>query len=36
MRIVVANIEINVSSQKIVQAFTDAELLKGWWGVERS
>lgn len=36
MRNVKSNIEIAVAPEKVILAFTDAELLKGWWGVERS
>jgi hypothetical protein len=36
MRKVEANIVISVSPREAILAFTDAELLKGWWGVERS
>lgn len=35
MRYVESNIEIAVSPDKVIQAFINAELLKGWWGVER-
>ncbi len=35
MRKVEAAIEINASSSKVFDAFTEPELLKGWWGVER-
>jgi hypothetical protein len=30
-----AGIEINASSSKVFDAFTEPQLLKGWWGVER-
>jgi hypothetical protein len=36
LRNVESNIEIAVAPEKVMLAFTDAELLKGWWGVERS
>jgi uncharacterized protein YndB with AHSA1/START domain len=36
MRSVRCNIEIAASPDKIIGAFTVAEKLKGWWGVERS
>jgi uncharacterized protein YndB with AHSA1/START domain len=36
MRNVEANIETNVSAEKVILAFTDAELLRGWWGVEKT
>lgn len=36
MRNVECTIEINTSPEKIIQSFTDADMLKGWWGVEKS
>jgi uncharacterized protein YndB with AHSA1/START domain len=36
MRNVESNIEIAIAPEKVILAFTDAELLRGWWGVERS
>lgn len=36
MKTVDCNIEINIAPEKIIQAFTDAAILKGWWGVEKS
>lgn len=36
MRFVDAEIAINIAPKQGVDAFTDPELLKGWWGVERS
>jgi uncharacterized protein YndB with AHSA1/START domain len=36
MRHVKSQIEIAVLPEKVILAFTDKELLKGWWGVERS
>jgi uncharacterized protein YndB with AHSA1/START domain len=36
MRKVEVNIDINTQPEKIIQAFTDPEMLRGWWGVERA
>lgn len=36
MRKVEVNIEIAATPEMIIQAFTDHEMLRGWWGVERS
>ncbi|MGQ0738349.1 MAG: SRPBCC family protein [Bacteroidota bacterium] len=36
MRTVDCRIEINSAPETIIQAFTGAEMLKGWWGVEKS
>jgi uncharacterized protein YndB with AHSA1/START domain len=36
MRNVESQIEIAVLPEKVILAFTDAELLHDWWGVERS
>ena len=36
MRTVDCKIDITTSTEKIIQAFTDSEMLKGWWGVEKS
>jgi uncharacterized protein YndB with AHSA1/START domain len=36
MRNVESQLEIAVLPEKVILAFTDAELLRGWWGVERS
>ncbi len=36
MRKVSCQTEINVSPEKVIQAFTNSDKLKGWWGVERS
>ena len=36
MRTVSCNIEIAVSPEKVIRAFTDSHMLKGWWGVEKS
>jgi uncharacterized protein YndB with AHSA1/START domain len=36
LRNVECEIEIQVSPTRVISAFTDPELLKGWWGVERS
>ncbi len=36
MRSVRCNTEIAVSPEKIIRAFTDPVVLKGWWGVEKS
>jgi hypothetical protein len=36
MRTVDCNIEIKVSPEKIISAFTDEQLLQGWWGVEKT
>ena len=36
MRKVEASIEINVPPRRVIQAFTDTELLRGWWSVERA
>jgi uncharacterized protein YndB with AHSA1/START domain len=36
MRTVDCHIEINTIAGKIIQAFTDPSMLKGWWGVEKS
>ena len=36
MRSVEVNIDIKVKPEKIIRAFTDPEMLLGWWGVERS
>ncbi|HEY6504702.1 MAG TPA: SRPBCC domain-containing protein [Chitinophagaceae bacterium] len=35
MRTVGSDIEMAVSPEKIILAFTDDELLRNWWGVER-
>ena len=35
MRVVNCNIFINTGPEKIISAFTYAEKLKDWWGVER-
>jgi len=36
MRAVICDIEIETHPGKIIRAFTDAEMLRGWWGVEKS
>lgn len=36
MRKVEVNIEIAVPPETLIRAFTDPELLRGWWGVERA
>ncbi len=36
MRKVITKIDIRASAEKIMSAFTDPDMLKGWWGVERS
>lgn len=36
MRKVEVNIEIAVPPATVIRAFTDKEMLSGWWGVERS
>lgn len=36
MRKVEVNIEIAVAPEMIIRAFTDPEMLRGWWGVERA
>ena len=36
MRRVESDIEIIVSPEKAIRAFTDPALLKSWWGVEKS
>ncbi len=36
MRTVSCNIEITVSPEKVIRAFTNSHTLKGWWGVEQS
>ncbi|MBL7742621.1 MAG: SRPBCC domain-containing protein [Chitinophagaceae bacterium] len=36
MRNIESDIVIAVSPEKAIRAFTDAALLKGWWGVEMS
>lgn len=36
MRKVEVNIHIAVPPATVIQAFTDSEMLSGWWGVERS
>ncbi len=33
---VALTIKINVTSDRVIAAFTNPEMLKGWWGVERS
>ena len=35
MRKVEANIEINAAPTRVLSAFTNPTMLKGWWGVER-
>lgn len=35
MRTVNCDIEIKTSPEKIISAFTDTQMLKGWWGVEK-
>ena len=35
MRKVEANIEIKASPIRVLSAFTDPKMLKGWWGVKR-
>lgn len=35
MRTVECAMEISVAPQKIISAFTDLEMLKGWWSVEK-
>lgn len=36
MRNVESDIAIAVSPEKVIRGFTDADMLKSWWGVERS
>ena len=36
MRNVSCNIEIAVLPEKVIRAFTDSQMLKGWWGVDQS
>lgn len=36
MKVVDCRIEINASHEKIIQAFTNEQMLKSWWGVEKS
>ena len=36
MKKVEATIQINVPPQKVIQAFVNAEMLRGWWSVERA
>src|SRR3989338_10519334 len=36
MRTVEATVHINSTTQRALDAFTDPELLRGWWGVERA
>lgn len=36
MKSVETAIEIDVQPEKVILAFIDAKLLKGWWGVEKS
>ncbi|MCW5909692.1 MAG: SRPBCC domain-containing protein [Cyclobacteriaceae bacterium] len=36
MKKVEASIDINTSPEKIIQAFTDSDMLRGWWSVERT
>ena len=36
MRKVEVNIEIAVPPETVIRAFTDPEMLSGWWGVERA
>jgi uncharacterized protein YndB with AHSA1/START domain len=36
MKFVDCTIEIKTSPVKIIRAFTIEEILKGWWGVEKS
>ncbi|MBI3112412.1 MAG: SRPBCC domain-containing protein [Ignavibacteriales bacterium] len=36
MRSVHSTIEINISPNKVLDAFTEFDLLKDWWGVERA
>lgn len=36
MRTVDCYIEINTTTEKIIRAFTDPAMLKGWWDVEKT
>ena len=36
MRKVEVTIQINVPPSRVIQAFTDFEMLRGWWSVERA
>lgn len=36
MRKVEVHIEIAASPERVIRAFTDPEMLRGWWGVERA
>lgn len=36
MRKVESSININCSAEKIIDAFTEFEMLRGWWGVKRA
>ncbi|MBX2965287.1 MAG: SRPBCC domain-containing protein [Cyclobacteriaceae bacterium] len=36
MRKVKASIDINTPPEKIIQAFTDSDMLRDWWSVERT
>jgi uncharacterized protein YndB with AHSA1/START domain len=36
MKKVEVSIETSVSPEKVIEAFMDADMLRGWWGVERS
>jgi uncharacterized protein YndB with AHSA1/START domain len=36
MRTVDCHIEINSTTEKIIQAFIEPAMLKGWWGVEKT
>jgi uncharacterized protein YndB with AHSA1/START domain len=36
MKFVDCAIEINTSPEKIIQSFTHEQMLKGWWGVEKT
>ncbi|MBL7748472.1 MAG: SRPBCC domain-containing protein [Chitinophagaceae bacterium] len=36
MRTVTCDIEIDTTKEQIIHSFTNAEMLKGWWGVEKS
>lgn len=36
MKFVDCRVEIKTFPEKIIQAFTNTDMLKGWWGVEKS
>lgn len=36
MKKVELTIEINTDAEKVISAFMDSEMLKGWWNVERA